>query len=58
MLTIAIGAYVSGFFLDLGISARVLVSAAGLVMLIPAALWAWAVRVWRPVVVQERAAAD
>jgi len=26
--------------------------------LIPAALWAWAVRVWRPVVVQESAAAD
>jgi len=58
MLTIAIGAYVSGAFLDLGISARVLVSAVGVVMLIPAALWAWAVRLWRPVVVQESAAAD
>jgi predicted MFS family arabinose efflux permease len=58
MLTIAIGAYVSGMFLDMGISARTLVSATGIVMLIPAALWAWAVRVWRPVVVQEQAAAD
>jgi MFS family permease len=58
MLTIAIGAYVCGAFLDMGISARTLVSLTGLVMLLPAGLWAWAMRVWKPVVVQERAAAD
>jgi predicted MFS family arabinose efflux permease len=58
MLTIAIGAYVCGSFLDLGISARTLVSATGLVMLLPAGLWAWAMRVWRPVGAQEGTAAD
>ena len=58
MLTIAIGAYVCGSFLDMGISARTLVSATGLVMLVPAGLWAWAMKVWRPTLVQERAAAD
>jgi len=44
MLTIALGAYVCGALLDMGISARTLVSAVGIVMLIPAALWAWAMR--------------
>lgn len=44
MLTIALGAYVCGALLDVGISARTLVSATGIVMLIPAALWAWATR--------------
>jgi len=58
MLTIAIGAYVCGSFLDMGISARTLVSATGLVMLFPAGLWAWAMKVWRPTLVQEGAAAD
>lgn len=44
MLTIAIGAYVCGVFLDWGVSARVVASATGLVMVVPAILWAWAVR--------------
>ena len=44
MLTIAIGAYVCGAFLDWGVSARVVASATGLVMVVPAILWAWAVR--------------
>ena len=48
MLTIAVGAYVCGGFLDTGISARTLVAATGLVMLIPAALWAWAMKLWKP----------
>ena len=48
MLTIAVGAYVVGAFLDIGISARTLVTATGIVMLIPAALWGWATKVWRP----------
>jgi len=47
MLTIALGAYVTGFLLDTGISARTLVTATGLVMLIPTALWAWATRAAR-----------
>ena len=46
MLTIAVGAYVCGALLDMGISARTLVTATGIVMLIPAALWGWVV--WRP----------
>ncbi len=58
MLTIAIGAYACGAFLDLGISARTLVSAAGLAMLVPAGLWAWVMKVWRTPVVEERVAAD
>jgi predicted MFS family arabinose efflux permease len=58
MLMIAIGAYVCGSFLDMGISARTLVSMTGLVMLLPAGLWAWGMRVWSPVGEQERAAAD
>ena len=58
MLTIAIGAYACGAFLDLGISARTLVSAAGLAMLVPAGLWAWVMKVWSTPVVEERVAAD
>jgi MFS family permease len=46
MLTIAVGAWVCGALLDVGISARTLVTATGIVMLVPAALWAWAM--WRP----------
>jgi predicted MFS family arabinose efflux permease len=42
MLTIAIGAYVCGICLDRGVSARVVASATGLMMILPALLWAWA----------------
>src|SRR5437773_10272807 len=41
MLTIAIGAYVCGLFLDWGSSARTIAAATGLLMLLPAALWGW-----------------
>jgi MFS family permease len=44
MLTIAIGAYICGVFLDWGVSVRVVASVTGLVMLFPASLWAWAMR--------------
>ena len=44
MLTIAIGAYVSGRFLDAGVSARSVASYTGLIMLIPATLWALSLR--------------
>ena len=47
MLTIAVGAFVTGRLVDAGISPRVLVSAAGVAMLLPAALWAWAMRTMR-----------
>ena len=53
MFTIAAGAYVCGRLLDVGLSARTLVTAAGLIMLIPAALWGWAMRFWRPAAVPE-----
>ena len=46
MLTIAIGAYLCGVFLDWGASARVVAVATGLLMVIPAALWAGAMRFW------------
>ena len=41
MLTIAVGAYVCGLFLDWGSSARTIAAATGLLMLLPAALWGW-----------------
>ena len=44
MLNIAVGAYWAGRFLDWGYSARAVASAAGLLMLLPAAGWAWAKR--------------
>jgi predicted MFS family arabinose efflux permease len=58
MLTIAVGAYVCGGFLDSGISARMLVTATGLLMLIPAALWAWAMKLWRPDPARQTAMAE
>lgn len=44
MLTVAVGAYVCGVFLDHGVSARVVASATGMIMLFPAILWAWVIR--------------
>lgn len=44
MLTIAAGAYLCGQLLDTGVAARTLATWTGLVMLIPAALWAFAMR--------------
>lgn len=44
MLTIALGAYVCGLFLDWGVSARVVAAVTGAVMLLPAGLWAWSIR--------------
>ena len=49
MLTLAIGAYLTGFFLDRGVSPRVVATATGLIMLAPAGLWAAAMRLWKPV---------
>jgi MFS family permease len=45
MLTIAAGAYLCGRLLDLGVAARTVATCTGLVMLIPAALWALAMHV-------------
>jgi hypothetical protein len=47
MLTLAIGAYVTGFAIDRGIPPRSVATATGLVMLIPACAWALAMRLWR-----------
>jgi hypothetical protein len=47
MLTIAGGAYLCGRLLDAGVAALTLASYTGLVMLVPAALWALAMRVGR-----------
>jgi MFS family permease len=44
MLTIAVGAYVCGLFLDAGTSARVAATCTGLAMLLPAGLWALSMR--------------
>jgi predicted MFS family arabinose efflux permease len=47
MLSIAIGAYVCGGLADHGFSPRTLATAVGVSMVVPAALWVWAVRPWR-----------
>ena len=44
MLTVAVGAYVCGVFLDHGFSARMVASGTGIIMVLPAMLWAWAIR--------------
>lgn len=41
MLTIAAGAYICGRLLDWGIPTRTVATGTGLIMLVPAALWAW-----------------
>src|SRR5229473_2818553 len=41
MLTIAAGAYACGRLLDWGISTRAVATGTGLIMLLPAVLWAW-----------------
>jgi len=47
MLTLAVGAYVTGVLVDRGIDPRSVAIATGLAMLIPAALWGRALRLWR-----------
>jgi predicted MFS family arabinose efflux permease len=54
MLTIAIGAYVCGRVLDWGISPRMVATCTGLVMLIPAGLWALTMRTSRKQELKER----
>jgi len=44
MFTIAAGAYLAGKSVDLGFTARHVASFAGLLMLLPAALWGWTIR--------------
>lgn len=56
MLTLAVTAYATGIFVDGGINPRTVAVATGFVMLVPAALWAWALRMWKPGT--EAAAAD
>lgn len=46
MLTIAIGAYLCGAFLDWGVSVRLVATVTGLLMLLPAGLWLWVMRGW------------
>jgi predicted MFS family arabinose efflux permease len=44
MLTIAAGAYFAGRLMDRGVSARTVASSTGMIMLVPALLWALAMR--------------
>ncbi len=44
MFTIAAGAFVAGLLVDRGLNPRFVAAGAGLLMLIPAALWAWTMR--------------
>jgi hypothetical protein len=47
MFTIAVGAFLAGRFMDWGVPARIVASDAGLLMLIPAAMWAGAMWSWK-----------
>jgi hypothetical protein len=47
-LTFAVTAYLAGWFLDAGISARTVATGTGVLMLVPAAILAWALRAGRP----------
>ena len=47
MLTLAVGAYLAGLLVDRGIEPRAVAVGTGLVMLVPAALWAWTMRLWK-----------
>ena len=47
MVTLAVGAYVTGLLIDHAIDARSVAIATGLVMLIPAVLWGRAMRWWK-----------
>jgi len=47
MLTLAVGAYLAGFLVDRGIEPRAVAVGTALVMLIPAGLWAWTMRLWK-----------
>jgi predicted MFS family arabinose efflux permease len=58
MLTIAVGAYICGLFLDWGYSARTIAAATGMLMLLPAALWAWGMRMGAQSARLETKAAD
>jgi hypothetical protein len=46
-LTFAVTAYLAGRFLDAGISARMVATSTGFLMLIPAAILAWALHASR-----------
>jgi hypothetical protein len=46
MLTLAVTAYLTGIFVDRGVSARTVAIATGLAMLVPAGLWAGPLRMW------------
>jgi hypothetical protein len=46
-LTFAVTAYLAGRFLDAGISARMVATGTGLLMLIPATILAWALHAGR-----------
>ena len=48
MLTIGIGAFLCGRFLDWGVTAKAVASTVGLLMLIPTAAWAWVLRAGSP----------
>jgi MFS family permease len=48
MLTLAVTAYATGILVDHGINPRTVAIATGFAMLLPAALWACAMRMWRP----------
>ncbi len=58
MITLAVGASLTGLLLDRGVEPRSVAVATGFVMLVPTALWAWAMRLWRDPEVARAEAAD
>jgi len=47
MLTLAIGAYVTGVAIDHGVDPRMVATATGAFMLLPFVVWAAAMRLWK-----------
>jgi MFS family permease len=47
VLTMSLVTWLAGIAIDLGFSVRTLSTAIGLAALVPAALWVWALRLWR-----------
>jgi MFS family permease len=58
MLSIAVGAYLCGRFMDWGVSPRTVTTVVGVAMLVPTALWGWAERPWRESVIQSSTATN
>jgi hypothetical protein len=47
MIVLAVTGYLTGILIDRGVDPRTVAVGTGLLMILPAGLWAWAMRTWR-----------